>query len=93
MFGFVTAITADFDLTQTWLVIAYVLAAFILVNGLTYHQGQAKKLKAVVDGATDDQPSAELRALASAPSVAVMNVIDGLAWLAIIYVMVAKPFS
>lgn len=33
VFGFVTAITADFDLTQTWLVVSYVLAAFILVNG------------------------------------------------------------
>jgi hypothetical protein len=28
-----------------------------------------------------------------APSGVVMNVIDGLAWLAIIYVMVAKPFT
>ena len=38
-------------------------------------------------------PSAELRALAGARSGVVMNVIDGLAWLAIIYVMVAKPFT
>jgi hypothetical protein len=38
-------------------------------------------------------PSDELRTLAAAPSGVVMNVIDGLAWLAIIYVMVAKPFS
>ena len=93
VFGFITAITSDFDLTQTWLVIGYVLAAFILVSGLTYHQSQAKKLKAAVEGAPDDEPSAELRTLASAPSVAVMNLIDGLAWVAIIYVMVAKPFS
>jgi uncharacterized membrane protein len=92
VFGFVTAITSDFDLTQTWLVIAYVLSAFILVNGLTYHRSQAEKLKAAVEGAPDDGPSAELRALAGAPSVAVMNLIDGLAWVAIIYVMVAKPF-
>jgi uncharacterized membrane protein len=89
VFGFVTAITADFDLTQTWLVIAYALAAFILVNGLTYHRAQAEKLKAAADVGDGDRA----RALASAPSATVMNVIDGIAWLAVIYVMVAKPFT
>jgi uncharacterized membrane protein len=94
VFGFLTAITADFDLTQTWLLIAYALALFILVNGLTYHRRQAEKLKAAAEASpADDQPSDELRAIAGAPSVAVMNTIDGIAWLAIIYVMVAKPFS
>jgi hypothetical protein len=89
VFGFVTAITADFDLTQMWLVIAYALSAFILVNGLTYHRVQAEKLKAAVDVGDGDRA----RAVASAPSAAVMNVIDGIAWLAVIYVMVAKPFT
>ena len=32
VFGFVSAITADFDLTQTWLLIGYALSAFILVK-------------------------------------------------------------
>ena len=93
VFGFLTAITGDFDLTQTWLLIAYVLTLFILVNGLTYHRAQAEKLKAAAAASPDDQPSDELRAIAGAPSVAAMNTIDGIAWLAIIYVMVAKPFS
>jgi uncharacterized membrane protein len=93
VFGFLTAITGDFDLTQTWLLIAYALTLFILVNGLTYHRVQAEKLKAAVDASPDDQPAGELRAIAGAPSAAVMNAIDGIAWLAIIYAMVAKPFS
>lgn len=88
-FGFVTAITADFDLTQTWLLISYAFAAFILVNGLTYHRAQAEKLKAATEAGDADR----VRALASAPSAALMNVIDGIAWLAIIYLMVAKPFG
>jgi uncharacterized membrane protein len=92
VFGFLTAITGDFDLTQTWLLIAYALALFILVNGLTYHRSQAEKLKAAA-ASPDDQASEKLRAIAGAPSVAVMNTIDGLAWLAIIYLMVAKPFN
>ena len=89
VFGFVTAISADLDLTQTWLVISYVLTAFIFVNGVTYHQTQAEKLKAAA--ASGDGEAA--RGLASAPSAVVMNVIDGVAWLAIIYLMVAKPFG
>jgi hypothetical protein len=63
------------------------------VNGLTYHRMQAEKLKAAAAASSEDQPSEELRALAPARSAVVMNVIDGLAWLAIISVMVAKPFS
>jgi uncharacterized membrane protein len=93
VFGFLTAITGDIDLTQTWLLIAYALTLFILVNGLTYHRAQAEKLKAAAVASSDVQPSDELREIAGAPSVAVMNTIDGIAWLAIIYVMVAKPFS
>jgi uncharacterized membrane protein len=85
VFGFVTAITGDFDLTRTWLVISYVLAAFILVNGVTYHRTQAEKLKAAAEAGDGDR--------ASATSATLMNVIDGIAWLAIIYLMVAKPFS
>jgi uncharacterized membrane protein len=93
VFGFITAITGDLDLTETWLVIGYVLALFILVNGLTYHRVHAEKLKAAAAAGSEDVASDELRALAAAPSGVVMNVIDGLAWLAIIYVMVAKPFN
>ena len=89
VFGFITAITGDLDLTQTWLVISYVLALFILVNGITYHRVQAEKLKAAVEAGDGDRA----RALATAPSAALMNVVDAVAWLAIIYLMVAKPFS
>jgi uncharacterized membrane protein len=93
VFGFLAATTGDLDLTETWLVIGYVLALFILVNGVTYHRRQAERLKAAAEADSDDGASDDLRAIAGAPSAAVMNVVDGLAWLAIIYVMVAKPFS
>jgi uncharacterized membrane protein len=93
VFGFLTAITGDFDLTQTWLLISYAIALFILVNGVTYHRLRAEKLKAAVEASPEDRPSDQLSAIAGAPSAVLMNVIDGLAWLAIIYVMVAKPFS
>ena len=93
VFGFLNAITGNLDLSQTWLLIGYALTVFILVNGVTYHRSQAEKLKAAAAASPDYHPSDELRAIAGAPSVAVMNTIDGIAWLAVIYVMVAKPFS
>ncbi len=93
VFGFVTAIVGDFDLTQTWLVIGYVLAALILVTAFVYHIPTATKLKALADASPDDEPSAELRAFVDAPIGRLVNVIDGVLWLALIYVMVAKPFS
>jgi uncharacterized membrane protein len=77
VFGFLTAIAADFDLTQTWLLIAYALSLFILVNGLTYHRRQAESLKAAAEASPDDRASGEVRAIAGAPSATVMNVIDG----------------
>jgi Predicted integral membrane protein (DUF2269) len=93
VFGFVTAIVGDLDLTQTWLVIGYVLAAVILLNAFLYHVPQARRLEAAAGSSPDDRPSDELRALIEAPSGVWMNVFDGVVWLAIIYVMVAKPFS
>ena len=93
VFGFITAITGDLDLTQTWLIIAYVLAAVILLNAFLYHIPYARKLEAAIEAGPDDQMSPELRALVEAPSTIWFNVFDSLVWVAIIYVMVVKPFS
>ena len=91
--GFVAAIVGGFDLTQAWLVIGYVLAAIVLLNAFAYHIPTSNKLKALADASPDDEASPELRAAIGAPSGAVMNVVDGAVWLALIFVMVAKPFS
>ena len=60
------AITGDFDLTQTWLLIGYALTHFIFVNGVINHRSQAEKLKTAAAASPDDQPSDELRAIAVA---------------------------
>ena len=93
VFGFITAITGDLGLTQTWLIIAYVLAALILLNAFAYHIPRARKLETAAEASPDDQPSPELQALIEAPSAIWVNVYDGLLWVAIIYTMVVKPFS
>ncbi len=92
-FGFVAALTGGFELTQPWLLIGYVLAAIILVNAFAYHIPTANKLKALAEASPEDEPSAELRAAIAAPIGPIMNVFDGVVWLALIFVMVAKPFS
>jgi hypothetical protein len=92
-FGTTAAIVSNLDLTQAWLVIAYVLAAIILINAFAYHIPTANKLKALAAASPDDEASADLRAAIDAPIGTVMNVVDGVVWLALIFVMVAKPFS
>jgi hypothetical protein len=82
VFGIVAAIT-----------IAYALALFIVINGATYHRRQSERLKAAAEAGPEDGRSEEIRAIAGAPITNVMNVIDALAWLAIIFVMVTKPFA
>jgi hypothetical protein len=93
VFGFITAISGDLDLTATWLVIGYVLAATILVTGFAYHMPYATTLKSAAEASSDDRASNEFRALVDAPSGRWVNAFDGVVWLALIYVMVAKPFS
>jgi hypothetical protein len=93
VFGFATALVGDFDLTQAWLVLGYVLAAIILINAFAYHIPTANKLKALSAASPYDEPSAELRAAIAAPIGGLMNVVDSVVWLALIFVMVAKPFS
>lgn len=69
------------------------MSAIILVNAFGYHIPTANKLKALAAASPDDEPSAELRAAIAAPIGGVMNLVDGVVWLALIFVMVAKPFS
>lgn len=93
VFGFVTALTSGWDLTAPWLLIAYVLAAVVLATGIAFHGPRGRKLQALAEASPENEPSEALRALIDAPSARVVSVLDGLLWLALIYVMVAKPFS
>jgi hypothetical protein len=92
VFGFITAQTADLDLTQTWLLIAYGLALLILAIGIGYHGPRDRKLRALVEASPEEGPSDALRAFAEAPIARVVQAVDLLLWLAIIYAMVGKPF-
>jgi hypothetical protein len=93
VFGFVTALTGGIDLTAPWLLIAYGLVGIIFVTGITYHAPLGRKLHALADASTETEPSEELRALILAPRARIVPTLDVVVWLAVIYVMVAKPFA
>jgi hypothetical protein len=92
-FGFIAALTGDLDLTAPWLLIAYGLVAFILVTGIAYHGPRGRRLQALAEASPETGPSEELHALIAQPSARVVTTIDSLVWIAVIYVMVAKPFT
>ncbi len=93
VFGVITALTGDFDLTAPWLLLSYGIVVAIFVVGIVYHSPRGKRLKALADSSPEDRPSEALRAAIDAPSARVVTTIDGLLWLAVIFVMVVKPFS
>lgn len=91
--GLLTALTGGLDLFQGWLVIAYVLSALVLFSAFVYHIPAANQLKALAAASPDGAPSPELRAAIYSPTSTIMVVLDGVVWLALIFVMVLKPFS
>jgi hypothetical protein len=90
--GIIAALAGGIDLLQPWLISAYVLSAVVLVTAFTYHVPTANRLKELA-AASPDEASAELRAEIDAPLGPVIVTLDSLVWLALIFVMVLKPFS
>lgn len=93
VFGFITALTGDLDLTAPWLLIGYGLVVIIFVTGIAYHGPRARRLQSLVEASPETEPSEELRAAIRQPGVRIVTTLDTVVWLAIIYDMVAKPFS
>jgi hypothetical protein len=93
VFGVVTALTGELDLTTPWLLIAYGLVVIIFVTGIAYHGPRGRKLQILAEASSETEPSEELRALIQAPSARIISAFDLVVWLAVIYVMVAKPFA
>jgi hypothetical protein len=93
VFGIVTAVTGDLDLTATWLLIAYGLVILVLVNNAVSFAPRSKRLAALVDASPGDEATPEIRAVIDARGFRAAAVVDLVLWLAIIYTMVTKPFS
>jgi hypothetical protein len=89
LFGFAAALTGQLDLTQPWLVTAYVLVGVLIATNLVFERWTRRIVESV--GTSDHEPSAELpqvvRARAPLYSLAAMVTLT----LMIVFVMVVKP--
>jgi len=92
VFGFGTASTARYDLGSHWLLVTYVLVALLLILTGAVHAPFAARLRRAADACPDDQPSPQLRALAEDRLALAAGPLTGIVWLAIIVMMVVKPF-
>ena len=91
-FGIVTAIAGPFDLTQGWLITAYVLVAVLLVIGAGPESAWLKQLIEAADRDGGLGESEEFKALATDPRRH-LSWVSAFLYAAVIYVMVLKPFS
>jgi uncharacterized membrane protein len=93
VFGIITALNGHLDLTQTWLILAYVLFAAIMAMGMAYWTPRSKRILEAAEASPEDAPSPALQALLERPSDRVWMIVDLALWAGIIFVMVIKPFS
>ncbi len=92
--GIITAINGNLDLTQTWLILAYVLFAGLMAMGIAYWGPRSKKILEAAEASPDDAMNPELTSLLTRTPVRRAIVVFDLGlWVAIIFVMVTKPFS
>jgi hypothetical protein len=89
LFGFAAALTGQLDLTQSWLVTAYVLVGVLIATNLIFERWTRRIEESV--GTSEQEPSAELpeviQARAPLYSLAAMVTLT----LMIVFVMVVKP--
>jgi len=85
--GLLTAILGAFNLTAPWLLIAYGLVALMLIFGNLWLPREWAAINAAAERGED------IRALATDRWAIVLLGQAILLWLAVIFVMVVKPFS
>lgn len=91
VFGFATALTGQFDLTASWLILAYVLVAAIFVEGIFITIPRYNHIREV---ATNSDPAVAGDAIARLvrdPRHVALVTIVAILWLGVVYVMVVKP--
>ena len=86
-FGLVTAIVGPFDLLQSWLVIAYVLVAVLLVLGPI----ESAMLRRVFEEASAEGDDDALDVAIADTRRSALTIVSAALYVAIIFVMVTKP--
>jgi hypothetical protein len=91
VFGFATALTGAFDLTASWLILAYVLVAGIFVEGIFITIPRYNHIRDVATKSDPAVPGDAIARLVRDPGHVALVTIVGMLWLGVIYVMVVKP--
>ena len=92
IFGIVAAVDRGFRLSDTWLVIAFIIFPIALKPGGTVGSWARNVLQAA-DSSPGETPSDELKRLIHDQTATYAAWFVGLTMVIIIYVMVVKPFS
>jgi uncharacterized membrane protein len=93
VFGLLTAINTGYNLLAPWLVIAYVLFLIAMITGAGINRTFLLRLAPLVQDAPDGGLTEPVRALFAEPRYRLVNVLDYIVILALLFDMVAKPFS
>jgi uncharacterized membrane protein len=93
IFGLLTAVNVGYNLLAPWLVIAYALFLVLLITGAGVSRTFLPRLVPLVQNAPDGGLTEPVRALFAEPRYRLVNALDYIVILALIYDMVAKPFS
>jgi uncharacterized membrane protein len=91
--GLLTALNVGYNLLAPWLVIAYVLFLVAMITGATINRTFLIRLAPLLQDAPDAELTEPVRALFAEPRYRLVNVLDYVVVLALIFDMVAKPFS
>jgi hypothetical protein len=90
-FGFVTALAGGIDLTASWLVLAYILVAAMVLEGIFLTIPRYNHIRQVAMQGDPATAGAEIARLVRAPAHVALVVLVAILWLGVIYVMVVKP--
>jgi uncharacterized membrane protein len=93
IFGLLTAINVGYNLLAPWLVIAYALFLVLLITGAGISRTFLIRLVPLVQDAPDGGLTEPVRELLAEPRYRLVNILDYVVILALIFDMVAKPFS
>ncbi|MBV8153876.1 MAG: DUF2269 family protein [Candidatus Eremiobacteraeota bacterium] len=90
--GVAAAWTAGIPLGSGWLIVSYVTYAVVIAIGIGYHMRRELRIAALSQTSPDAAPSPELLAALDDPLNQPMLWISAILWIALIALMVAKPF-
>jgi predicted integral membrane protein DUF2269 len=92
IFGLAAAPFYGIPYSARWMIASYVLFAALVAIGIGYHARWEMRVLALANQSPADAPSAQLHAAAHDRRGPVMAWISSLLFVAIIYLMIARPF-